>query len=261
MSPAAWRMRRNPERTSSSSSTTITRTMGAVSPERAPVCQPGPGGRRRPIGWRSAAGRRWVRAGSPVSAGGGAHRGWSPTKGVPMENQDRELILGLANRLRQAQPVQKDPQAAELIAHHVGAQPDALYLLVQAVLVQEDALRTAQARIAELQAAAPAPAFGAAPASASAPPPAQAGGGGFMSRVFGQNRDQAAPAAAPQGRSGGGFLKTAAAAAAGVAGGALLFQGLNGAFGGHEASAGEHHGDAGHEGWGDQGGWDDGEQW
>jgi len=202
-----------------------------------------------------------------------------------MENQDRELILGLANRLRQAQPVQKDPQAAELIAHHVGAQPDALYLLVQAVLVQEDALRTAQARIAELQAAppaaapafgaapapafgaAPAPAFGAAPApsygSASAypPPPAQPQGGGFMSRMFGQNRDQADPAAAPQGRSGGGFLKTAAAAAAGVAGGALLFQGLNGAFGGHEASAGEHHGDAGHEGWGEQGGWDDGEQW
>ena len=187
-----------------------------------------------------------------------------------MENQDRELILGLANRLRQAQPVQKDPQAAEVIAHHVGAQPDALYLLVQAVLVQEDALRTAQARIAELQAAppaaapafgaAPAPAFGAAPPAAYAAPPAQQQGG-FMSRMFGQNRDQAAPAGAPQGGSGGGFLKTAAAAAAGVAGGALLFQGLSGAFGGHEASAGEHHGDAGHSGWDDQGGWDDGEQW
>jgi hypothetical protein len=180
-----------------------------------------------------------------------------------MENQDRELILGLANRLRQAQPVQKDPEAAQLITQYVQAQPDALYLLVQAVLVQEDALRTAQARIAELQAAPPAaaPAFGAAPAPAYAPPPAPAGGGGFMSRVFGQNRDQAAPAAAPQGRSGGGFLKTAAAAAAGVAGGALLFQGLSGAFGGHEAAAGEHHGDAGHDGWGDPVGWDDGEQW
>ncbi|WP_206796017.1 DUF2076 family protein [Amycolatopsis sp. MtRt-6] len=198
-----------------------------------------------------------------------------------MENQDRELILGLANRLRQAQPVQKDPQAAELIAHHVGSQPDALYLLVQAVLVQEDALRTAQARIAELQAAPPAPAFGAAPAPAfgaapapafgaapapafgaapaGAPQPAQQEGGGFMSRMFGQNRDQVAPGAAPQGGSGGGLLKTAAAAAAGVAGGALLFQGLSGAFGGHEASAGEHHG-GGH-GDGGQGGWDDGEQW
>lgn len=174
-----------------------------------------------------------------------------------MENQDRELILGLANRLRQAQPVQKDPEAAQLITQYVGAQPDALYLLVQAVLVQEDALRTAQARIAELQAAPPAyggtPGHAAAPAYA--PPQAQPGGGGFMSRVFGQNRDQAAPAGMPQGRSGGGFLKTAAAAAAGVAGGALLFQGLNDVFGGHEASAGEPHGAE------DQGGWDDGEQW
>ena len=184
-----------------------------------------------------------------------------------MENQDRELILGLANRLRQAQPVQKDPQAAQLITQYVGGQPDALYLLVQAVLVQEDALRTAQARIAELQAApsvpAPAPAFGAAPAPAfgaapaAAPQPVQPQGGGFMSRMFGQNRDQAAPVAAPQGGSGGGFLKTAAAAAAGVAGGVLLFQGLSGAFGGHEG----HHADGGHGGWDDQGGWDDGEQW
>lgn len=104
-----------------------------------------------------------------------------------MENQDRELILGLAQRLRQAQPVAKDPQAAELIAHHVGGRPDALYLLVQAVLVQEDALRTAQARIAELQAA-------------PVPAPAPAAGGGFRSRVFGQHRDQATPAEAPPGR-------------------------------------------------------------
>ncbi len=177
-----------------------------------------------------------------------------------MDNQDRELILGLANRLRQAQPVAKDREVAELIAHHIGGQPDSLYLLVQAVLVQEDALRTAQAQIAQLQAAppAPGPSFGAAPAYAPAPAPAA--GGGFMSRMFGQNRDQAAPAdPQQQGRSGGGFLKTAAAAAAGVAGGALLFQGLNGAFGGHEASASEpHHGDAGHD---DMAGWDDGEQW
>ncbi|MCG3752604.1 DUF2076 family protein [Amycolatopsis sp. Poz14] len=171
-----------------------------------------------------------------------------------MDNQDRELILGLANRLRQAHPVAKEPEAAALIAQQVAAQPDAVYLLVQAVLVQEDALRTAQARIAELQAPQP-PVYG---QQAQQP---QQGGGGFMSRMFGQNRDQAGPppADAPQGRSGGGFLKTAAAAAAGVAGGALLFQGLNGAFGGHEAVAGEqHHGD---EGWGEPVGWNDGEQW
>jgi hypothetical protein len=184
-----------------------------------------------------------------------------------VDNNDRELILGLANRLRQAHPVAKDPEVAEVIAQHIASQPDSLYLLVQAVLVQEDALRTAQARIAELQAAQPA--YGAAPAPGyGAPgygpqgygaqgygqPPGQPGGG-FMSRMFGQNRD-AAPMGAPQGRSGGGFLKTAAAAAAGVAGGALLFQGLNEVFGGHEATASE-----AHHAIDEPGGWDDGDQW
>ena len=176
-----------------------------------------------------------------------------------MENQDRELILGLANRLRQAQPVQKDPQAAELIARHVGSQPDAVYLLVQAVLVQEDALRTAQARIAELQAA------------QAAPPVVAAAQGGFMSRVFGQNRNQAVPAAAPMvaapaaGSGGGSFLNSAAATAVGVAGGALLFQGLSNAFGGH---GGDHYhygdtyyGDPDPGGWDDPGGWADGDLW
>ncbi|EWM13723.1 DUF2076 family protein [Kutzneria sp. 744] len=86
-------------------------------------------------------------------------------------------------------------------------------------------------------------------------PAAQAGGGGFMSRMFGQNQG-AAPMGAPQGGSGGGFLKTAAAAAAGVAGGALLFQGLNGMFGGHEGSGSE-----AHHAMDEPGGWDDEDQW
>ena len=67
-----------------------------------------------------------------------------------MDHQDRELILGLANRLRQAPPVPQDPQAAELIAQEIAAQPNSVYLLVQAVLVQEDELRQAQARIAAM---------------------------------------------------------------------------------------------------------------
>ncbi|WAL68839.1 DUF2076 family protein [Amycolatopsis cynarae] len=180
------------------------------------------------------------------------------TKGVAVDNNDRELILGLANRLRQAHPVAKDHEVAEVIGQYIASQPDALYLLVQAVLVQEDALRTAQAQIAELQAARPG--YGAAEAPgygvpAYTQPPVQPNGGGFMSRMFGQSRE-AGPMDAPQGRSGGGFLKTAAAAAAGVAGGALLFQGLNEVFGGQEASASEAHGAME-----ESGGWDEDEQW
>ena len=174
-----------------------------------------------------------------------------------MDTNDRQLVLGLAERLRQAQPVPKDPQVADLITRQIAGQADVLYLLVQAVLVQEDALRTAQARITELTERAAAPSE---PAPAPAPGPT---GGGFMSGMFGRGRDAgAAPAEAPQGRSGGGsFLKTAAAAAAGVAGGGLLLGGLTGAFSGHEASAEPHHGDAGHGGWGDPVGFAEEDQW
>lgn len=173
-----------------------------------------------------------------------------------MDNQDRDLILGLANRLRQAPAVPQDPQAAELIAQQIASQPNSLYLLVQAVLVQEDALRQAQERIAALSAApAPSPSFtsqpGHAPNPAFSSHPGYAhdqhnqGSGGFLSRTFGQRRDNNAYPA--QGQQGGGFLKTAAAAAAGVAGGALLVAGASELFSddnasSHQAQGGEDEG-------------------
>ncbi|MFB8275981.1 DUF2076 domain-containing protein [Nocardia colli] len=156
-----------------------------------------------------------------------------------MENNDRNLILGLARRLRDAQPVQKDRQAAELIGQEIARQPDAIYVLAQAVLVQEQALRTAQARIDELTAEVER----ASSASAGMTP-----SGGFMNRLFGNNQQATGfgpgqppgqpqpPDQAPQ-SGGGGFLKTAAAAAAGVAGGGLLLQGLSSAFGDEKPSA------------------------
>ena len=146
-----------------------------------------------------------------------------------MDHQDRDLILGLANRLRQAPAVPQDPQAAELIAQQIASQPNALYLLVQAVLVQEDALRQAQERIATLSAApAPSPSFTSQPGYA--PNPA------FSSHI-GYGHD-------PRNRrSGGGFLKTAAAAAAGVAGGALLVAGASELFSNDNASSHQAQGD------------------
>src|SRR4051795_13542541 len=94
------------------------------------------------------------------------------SEGDRMDNTD-QLVLGLADRLRQAQPVHKDQHAAELINRHIGGQPDAIYLLTQAVLLQEEALRTAQAKIADLEGRL---------ASATAPPPSPApSGGGFLS--------------------------------------------------------------------------------
>ena len=51
-----------------------------------------------------------------------------------MQTRDVTLIADLAESIRLASPVQKDLQAAELIGHLIGSQPDALYYLVQTVI-------------------------------------------------------------------------------------------------------------------------------
>ena len=140
-----------------------------------------------------------------------------------MQQQERDLIADLFGRLQQYENQPRDPEAERLIASYVARQPAAPYLLVQTALVQEEALKQARARIAELEGKAsgqgsflgnaprPGP-WGAAPAPASAPPPAS-------------------PWGAPQASAGGGFLRSALATAAGVAGGALLFEGIRNMFG------------------------------
>lgn len=154
-----------------------------------------------------------------------------------MDATDRQLITDLADRVRATATGERDPEAAALIDRSFGDPRSAVYVLTQAVLVQEQALATAQARIAELEAHQPAPA---------------AERGGFMSSLFGRRTEQPNPqqpwgtqqqpqqawenhpgaAAAPQpaapaGGGGGSFMKTAAGVAAGVAGGALLASGVS----------------------------------
>ncbi len=149
-----------------------------------------------------------------------------------MQSQERDLIEGLFNRLKAYEAQPRDPEAERLIASLVAAQPGAPYLLIQTVLVQEQALKAAQQRIAELEARAAAPAastgflesapkigpWGAAPPSAP-PAPAPA------------SRSPLQAAVAPQQTAGGGFLRSALATAAGVAGGALLFDSIRNLFG------------------------------
>jgi hypothetical protein len=147
-----------------------------------------------------------------------------------MQPQEGQLITDLFERLRPFDSQSRDPEAERLIANFVSRQPSTAYLLTQTVLVQEQALKAAQDRIAELEAqtgsgqqqstsflgSAPriGP-WGSAPAAAASPPPARSPWG--------------APAGAPtQPAAGGGFLRTALTTAAGVAGGALLFEGIRG---------------------------------
>ncbi len=158
-----------------------------------------------------------------------------------MQSQERDLISGLFGRIQQFESQPRDPEAEALISSSVARQPAAPYLLVQTVLVQEQALKAAQERIAELEAkvkAAPAAAtsflgsapkispwgsqVGGTPASGSQPAPTSA------PSTRSPLQAAVAPAAAP---AGGSFLRTAMATAAGVAGGALLFEGIRSMMG------------------------------
>ncbi len=156
-----------------------------------------------------------------------------------MQSQERDLITGLFGRLQQFEAQPRDGEAEALIREGISRQPGAPYLLVQTVLVQEQALKAAQERIAELEAragsAAPAassflgnaPRLGPWGAPAAAAPAAAAGA---PRTSVPSTRSPLQAAVAPQ--QGGGFLRNAMATAAGVAGGALLFEGIRNLMGG-----------------------------
>jgi hypothetical protein len=172
-----------------------------------------------------------------------------------MTSEEKNLIEGLFQRLQQADTNPKDAEAEQLIRAKTAELPSAPYLLVQAVLVQEHALANAQARIAELESrlrnaqAQPAPSggsflsgvsrfFGNKPQPQAAPPPLPQ-----QSPVTQQAQPAPPPiTVVPQSTpypstvnlgpsSGGSFLQSAMATAAGVAGGQLLFQGIESLIG------------------------------
>lgn len=180
-----------------------------------------------------------------------------------MTPEERDLIGGLFQRLQQSDGAPVDREAADFIAHCTTQVPAAPYYLTQAVLVQDHALKGAQARIADLEHALEQART--TPATA----PASAGGTSFLGGLLGTGAPAAAaaatgpwgrhtstlppqaalppqPAAAPaayyphpasavptSGLRGGGFLQSALSTAAGVAGGAMLFQGIEGLLGYH----------------------------
>jgi hypothetical protein len=144
----------------------------------------------------------------------------------------------------------------------LGRAPNSVYALVQSVLVQDEALKRANARIEELERAAAGNA-GTQPQQGGfldsmrnmlgrgSVPAVRAGGQG-SSGVWGTGPRPEAPQAYPQqgypqgyqpayapggmvggGLGGGSFLGTAAAAAAGVIGGSLLLDGIRSTMGGH----------------------------
>jgi hypothetical protein len=161
-----------------------------------------------------------------------------------MQAEERELISGLFGRLQPFEAQPRDSEAEAMIKEGVARQPAAPYLLVQTVLVQEQALKAAQERIAELEAKA----GGAAPAASgflgSAPKigpwgAAQPAAPATPRPSVPSTRSPLQAALAPQQGGGGGFLRTAMATAAGVAGGALLFEGIRNLMGSNPGPFGQ----------------------
>jgi hypothetical protein len=161
-----------------------------------------------------------------------------------MDRNDQQAIEQLFGKLadveRQAPP--RDGEAEAFIRRRIGEQPGAPYYMAQTIVVQEQALGAAQARIEELEAE-----LAEAPRQSS----------GLLGSLFGggesrQRRPGAVPSvgrpgtAMPRGpipqaqRQGGGFLAGAAQTAMGVAGGVLLANAIGGMLGGGgEAQAAE----------------------
>jgi hypothetical protein len=184
-----------------------------------------------------------------------------------MTPQERELISQLFDRLSRLESQPRDPDAERAIQEGLQRAPHATYALVQTVLVQDEALKTANARIEQLQAAVgrsddqgrPAggfldnmrnalfgtqdqrqgsvPPVGSRPNYAPPPQPNYAPPPNYAPSGFGQRGGYEPP---PSGGSGPSFLGTAAAAAAGVVGGSLLLGGIRSMLGGsgHGAFAG-----------------------
>jgi uncharacterized protein len=174
-----------------------------------------------------------------------------------MTPEERQLLTALATRIKAAPTQQRDQDADALLRQLVQQRPDTTYLLAQTVLMQDFALRNAQAQITDLQRQ----------LSEANNKPAQ--GGSFLSGLFGSaSPPPAAPASGPyrapgpasvpptspytrsaprpsytgpayapppgapvlQAGQGSSFLQQAATTAVGIAGGALLFEGIQSLF-------------------------------
>jgi len=175
-----------------------------------------------------------------------------------MTPQESQLVDELFGRLAKLEAAPRDRDAERLIAAGLQRAPHAVYALVQTALLQDEALKRANARIEELEEQVggaderepeqPPSSFldsmreafgGRAPARGSVPS-VRAGTQGYQSEGFRPQGNQSPagypppPPGYPPGPTfgtGGSFLGTAASTAAGFIGGALLLDGIRSMFG------------------------------
>ncbi len=193
-----------------------------------------------------------------------------------MTPQERDVIAGIFDRLKQAANQPRDPEAERFIADRLREQPYAPYAMAQSVYVQEQALINLQAQVENLQAELE---------ELQRRPAQPAQSGGFLSGIFGGGQQAPEPARSrsvpafpqrsEQGPSsawsnqqpgmqqpgmqqpgmqgqqpgpwanqaaqqpparGGGFMASALTTAAGVAGGMMLGSVLTNAFSGGQGA-------------------------
>jgi hypothetical protein len=155
--------------------------------------------------------------------------------------QEEQLLNSLIERVNQTQLQEKDPDAEALLNRAIDPNPDALYILAQTVLVQNIALEQAKAQVAQLQQQAQ---QASQPAHATsflgsllgrrdpepaqpAPPPYQPVAQYQQSVQPQYAQPQYQPAQYMPVQPGGpSFLRGAMQTAAGVAAGALAFEGV-----------------------------------
>ncbi len=161
-----------------------------------------------------------------------------------MTPQEEQLLNSLVERVDSTQLQEKDPDAEGLLNRSLGSNPDALYILAQTVLVQNIAIDQAKAQIAQLQQAQQAQAqppsratsflgnllghHDPAPTQAQAyAPPPQAYVPPPPPPAYGQPQFQQQPAQyVPVASGQPSFLRGALQTAAGMAAGALAFEGV-----------------------------------
>ena len=158
-----------------------------------------------------------------------------------MTPQERQMVDDLFDRLARLETAPRDAAAERAIADGLASAPHAIYPLVQTVLVQDEALKRADARIRELsgegsgeptgsfldsmrQALTGRASIPSVNPNTSVEPDPRWNRGGTVGAAAGPS-------------PGGSFLGTAAASAAGVIGGALLLNSISSMFGHHGSSA------------------------
>ena len=168
-----------------------------------------------------------------------------------MTPQERQLVTDLFDRLARLETSPRDAEAERAIADGNRRAPHALYALVQTVLVQDEALKRADARIRKLGGEdeqrqgggfldtmrnALTGGRGSVPSVRASQPDSRWNTGAALQQTAQAPAQAQGPA---PGTGGGSFLGTAAATAAGVIGGSLLFNSIGGLFGGgqHSGSA------------------------